>query len=74
MLTPRETQLILERFFVDCYKFWLSRQSDERTAFSNALEDIKQLRSDPFVPCGEELDQKTKAKFIHYRKIDLGGN
>ena len=72
MLNKRETELTLERFFNDCLKFWERQGLDERDAFKNALCDTSVITRDPFSPCGDTIDEETKAKFIHYRKIDLG--
>lgn len=71
MINARETQIILERFFNDCYKFWL-RKCNERKAFELAIKDTKTLHSDPYVLCGDEIDAETKAIFIKYREMDLG--
>ena len=72
MLTAHETQLIMEHFFKDCYKFWFRTTNDYRTAFELALKDAKKITTDPFSPCGEKLDVETKEKFIKYREMDLG--
>ena len=74
MLNAHETQLILERFFRDCNNYWLRSGycKDEREAFAKAIDDIKVLKRDPFLPCGDLLDVETKEKFIKYRIQDLG--
>ena len=72
MLNAHETQLALEHFFKDCYKFWLRTTNDDRVAFKKALNDTRGVTTDPFSPCGKKLDVATKEKFIKYREMDLG--
>ena len=72
MLNERETQLVLERFFNDCLKFWTREGCDERNAFEKALDDVRVIKTDPFSPLGHVIDLETKEKFIHYREMDLG--
>lgn len=74
MLKAHETQLVLERFFRDCNNYWLRSGycKDEREAYANAIDDIKALKRNPLVPCGDLLDVETKEKFIKYRIQDLG--
>lgn len=72
MLNEKETELVLENFFRDCLEFWRRNVNDERLVFMKALDDIKGITSDPFSPCGDKLDIKTKEAFIRYREMDLG--
>ena len=72
MLNAYETQLILERFFSDCYNCWLRYCKDEREAYTNAINDIEDTKRDPFSPQGEWLDEETRTKFIKYKKQNLG--
>ena len=75
MIDAEQTQEILERFFNDCYKFWLRQGSghgNKHRAFELALEDVKAIHRNPFVPRGDELDTETKTNFIMYREMDLG--
>ena len=72
MLNQHETQLVMENFFRDCLNFWRRSTNDEREAFEKALNDTKQIMTNPYSPCGDRLDEETKAKFIRYREIDLG--
>lgn len=73
MVNAHDTQKILERFFNECYKYWLQNSDSEREAFSLALDDIRAVKRNPFIPCGDELDPEVIKKFIHYREMDLGG-
>jgi hypothetical protein len=72
MLNEHDTQLALEHFFKDCYKFWFRTTNDDRIAFEKALNDTRGITTDPFSPCGKKLDVETKDKFIKYREMDLG--
>lgn len=72
MLDANKTQMILEDFFNDCYKFWKSRGHSERKAYALAVEDTAKIKRNPFAPIGDKLDPETKEKFIAYRYQDLG--
>lgn len=72
MLNAHETELAMEHFFRDCYKFWMRSMNDERVAFEKALNDTRGITTDPFSPCGKKLDVETKNKFIKYCEMDLG--
>ena len=72
MLNARETEIILDNFFRDCFNFWAGQGCDERKSFENALADVRNLKHDPYEPCGKELDAKTKEEFILYKEMDLG--
>lgn len=72
MLSKRETELILERFFNDSLKFWKRMVPDEREAYANAIDDIKVVKRDPFSPSGDLLNEETKEKFIRYKIQNLG--
>ena len=72
MLTEKETEQALEMFFNDCLRFWTREGYDERTAFEMALDDVKRVKNDPFMPRGKRVDEAAKQKFIQYREMDLG--
>ena len=72
MLNERETQLVMENFFRECQNFWRRTINDEREVFAKALKDVSRITTNPYSPCGDKLDEKTKNKFIKYREIDLG--
>lgn len=72
MLTTQKTQLVMEQFFNDCLKFWYKKGYDERKAFEMALNDTKNITTDPYSPFGDKLHEETRIKFIQYREIDLG--
>ena len=72
MLGARETEQVLEMFFNDCLRFWTREGYDERAAFEMALDDVRAVKNDPFVPRGKKVDEDAKQKFIQYREMDLG--
>lgn len=72
MLDKRETEIVLERFFNDCLKFWTRQGCDEREAFEKSLADIKTIKNDPFYPRGRVINEEAKLDFIRYREMDLG--
>ncbi len=74
MLNAKQTQLVVEKHFNACYRFWImSGCKDECEAFANAINDIRNMKYDPFSPCGEEIDIETRDAFVKYREQDLGG-
>lgn len=72
MLNAHQTQLIMERHFKSCYNFWLRTVHNEREAYINAIEDVRNMKHDPFSPCGEEIDIETRDAFVRYREQDMG--
>ena len=72
MLTAVETQLVLEKFFGECFRYWKMQGYEERSAFEHALADVKHIKRDPYSPVGKQIDLSVKEKFIHYREMDLG--
>ena len=71
MLSAKETEEILDKFFKECFRFWKLRGETERQSFMNALKDIQTLKRNPYDPNGDLLDDAVKHKFIQYRKMDL---
>lgn len=72
MLSKIKTEIILDKFFSECFRYWKMQGKDEKDAFKCALNDALQLSHDPYVPTGDKIDAETKLKFIHYREMDLG--
>jgi hypothetical protein len=72
MLNAHDTQLVMEHFFRDCQNFWRITINDEREVFEKALNDMRNITTDPFSPYGKKLNVDTKEKFIRYREMDLG--
>ena len=72
MLSAKETEIVMEKFFNDSVGFWKRIGFDDRQAFEAALDDVKKATTNPFSPRGDKLDVETKNKFIHYREMDLG--
>lgn len=55
---------LLTKFFADCFKFWLKEGNDAETAKDLALQDVKNLTTNPYDPYGEELDAELKGIVI----------
>lgn len=72
MLTEKETEVVLEKFFNECFRYWKMQGCDDRVSFESALDDVKRVKSNPYVPTREPIDLGVKAKFVHYREMDLG--
>lgn len=72
MLSAKETEIIIEKFFKECYRYWHQKGLGEREAFERAIKDTKRITRDPNVPYGDLLDVEIKEKFIQYREMDLG--
>lgn len=72
MLTAKETEIIMDKFFGECFRYWKMQNYEERKAFEYALDDIKNMKRDPYVPTGKLLDIEAKNQYIHYREMDLG--
>lgn len=64
MLSKEKTMEILEQFSQECYDFWIRQGKSHKDAFELALKDIKDVKHDPYVPCGELLDAEAKEEFI----------
>lgn len=74
MLSAQETQLVMEKHFRACYRYWLTSgySKDKREAFANAINDVRNIKRNPLTMQGEELDIETRDKFVRYREQDLG--
>ena len=72
MLSKHETLVIMDDFFRDCLGFWRRNVDDEREAFKKALNDVRDITTNPFSPHGDTLDAEAKEKYIKNREIDLG--
>ena len=69
MMGAKETEAILEQFFVECMVFWKHNGKTERIAFENALHDIEGIHHNPYEPHGDLLDIDAREKFIQYKKM-----
>ena len=71
--------VILEQFHADCVRFWereLKVEADTcRDVYINALEDVKRITTNPFIPFNSpKLDVATKEYFVKRCEMDLGLN
>lgn len=72
MLTVKETELVIDKFFNECLRYWKMQLNDERKAYEYAIDDIERMKHDPYVPKGDLIDVPTKEAYVKYRKMDLG--
>ena len=72
MLNEKQTELVLEASMKDNVRFWERQGYDEREAFIKALNEVAEMTADPCSPYGDKLDDKTKERFVYYKKMDLG--
>jgi hypothetical protein len=64
MLSYEKTSEILNKFHKECEVFWLREGKSNTEAARLALRDISHMKHDPYVPCGELLDEKAKYDFM----------
>lgn len=57
---------MLEQFYEKCLRFW-KREGVENPE-ELALNDVKNLKYDPFSPNGEPIDEKLKFQLIENKK------
>lgn len=80
-MNREQTLKVLEEHFNSCVRFWLhDKQSgtngDERQAYINAMEDIKNIQYNPFciqAKAENLLDQEAVKEFKKYRLMDIYG-
>lgn len=70
-LSFEETNKILIKFLRECEKFWVIEKknyshnhTEEINVKLNALQDILNIRNDPYSPNGSKLNPIAKAKFL----------
>ena len=68
MLTNQITKNLVTSFFYECYNFWDRQGKDVQEAKKLALTDCENLKHDPYVPCGEELDLEAKKECLERLK------
>ena len=57
-----ETLDTLSKFYAECMKFWI--REGKNTNY--AIDDIEQLKHDPYSPNGRKLDEDAKNDFVNY--------
>ena len=71
MIGKEETTYLLNRFFEDCFAFWVNEGKNDRKAFKMALKETEQVTHNPFTPSGDSLDPDAKQKYIDKMKKEL---
>lgn len=64
MLSSEKTLKILESFSQECYDFWIREGASELEAAEKTLIDIRELKHDPYEPCGDLVDENIKEEFL----------
>ena len=64
MLSKTKTLEILESFSKECLRFWLAQGKSNEEAHEGMIRDIKDLKHNPYVPCGEAIDLAVRNEFI----------
>ena len=66
VMTIKETMAVLFPFYDDCVKFWLREGKPHSEAVQLALTDIENLKTNPYEPNGDWLDQDSLDAFIEF--------
>lgn len=69
MLDRQKTKEIVTSFYYECYKFWEREGRSVSEAKRLALRDCQELKHDPYVPRGEELDADAQVECLAKLKI-----
>ena len=64
MLSSEKTLKILKSFSQECYDFWIREGASELEAAEKTINDIKDLKHDPYEPCGDLIDENIKEEFL----------
>ena len=62
MINYQKSTEILEDFYADCVRFW--EKQNPKMAKVNALQDILNVKHNPFSPKPEWIDTNAKSDFI----------
>ena len=73
----KRTFELLDEHYKACVKYWIKAEKcDEKTAMLNALEDIRNVKYNPFVAFPKEddlLDADTVRQYKESRLMDIYG-
>ena len=71
MINKEDTTYLVNRFFEDCFAFWINEGKDDRDAFEIALKEASQIKHNPFVPAGDLLDVDAQREYIEKMKKEI---
>ena len=71
MINKDDTTYLVNRFFEECFEFWLNEGKDDREAFELALKETSEIDRNPFVLMGDLLDPKAHQEYIVKMKKEL---
>lgn len=64
MESKKDTLNILNKFYIDCFGFWLREDKSIKEALVLALGEVAEVTHNPFDPYGKLLDVEGKQEFI----------
>jgi hypothetical protein len=71
MENKKDTLKILNKFYIDCFGFWLRENKSIKEALVLALGEITEVEHNPFEPHGKLLDAEGKQEFVMKIKKEL---
>lgn len=71
MINKEDTTFILNKFFEDCFAFWVNEGRNDREAFKLALSETSELKRNPFDPMGDFLDLDAKEEYLTKMQREL---
>ncbi len=63
-MTDRQQKEILERYFTNCLGFWRRQGKNEEDARNLALNELRQVKSNPFTPRLQPMNSDIVAKIV----------
>jgi hypothetical protein len=71
MENKKDTLKILNKFFVDCFGFWLREDKSIKEALALALGEVAEATHNPFDPYGKLLEPEGKQEFVERIEKEL---
>lgn len=68
-----ETGKVLHEHYFNCVKYWMEKGQDERKARLSALNDIKDIRYNPFIPFPKDKDYLNPDAVQSFKQVCLMG-
>lgn len=71
MESKENTLKILNKFFVDCFGFWLRENKSIKEALTLAFNETAEATHNPFEPYGNVLNAEGKQEFVERIEREL---
>lgn len=71
MINKDDTIYLVNRFFEDCFAFWVNEGKEDREAFKLALKEASEINRNPFMPMGDLLDPVAHKEYIAKMRKEL---